>query len=142
MITHEYISSRSKNLSGTLEFLCEILQQQKSLDTWLEIFQIINDSIKLTDILINLTLPIDIMTKFDQIILKNSDSTIQLVAMKFLTIILERVKQALNILTNVSLACDKISALEAYQQAILRVRTIDSQKFNLDFGDYSYKTSE
>jgi hypothetical protein len=35
--------------------------------------------------------------------------------------ILERVKEALNILTNVPLACDKISAIEAYQQAILRV---------------------
>jgi phage terminase Nu1 subunit (DNA packaging protein) len=63
----------------------------------------------------------DIMTKFDQVILKNSDSAIQLISMKFLSMILERVKEALNILTNVPLACDKISAIEAYQQAILRV---------------------
>lgn len=104
-----------------MEFLCEVIQQQKILETWLEIFQTNTDSIKLTDIFISLTLPIDIMTKFDQIILKNSDSTIQIVSMKFLSLVLERVKQALNILTNVSLACDKISAVEAYQQAILRV---------------------
>jgi transcription termination factor NusB len=125
MITHEYISIRSKNLSGTLEFLCEVLQQQKPLKTWLERFQTTTDSIKLTDILINLTLPMDIMSKFDQIILKNSDSTIQLVSMKFLSMILERVKEALNIIMNVSLACNKISTLEAYQQAILRVSLTD-----------------
>jgi len=124
LITHEYISIRSKNLSGTLEFLCEVIQQQKPLTTWLELFQTISDSIKLTDILINLTLPMDIMTKFDQVILKNPDSTIQLISMKFLSMILERVKEALNIITNVSLACDKISSLEAYQQAILRVSLI------------------
>jgi hypothetical protein len=41
--------------------------------------------------------------------------------------ILERVKEALNIITNISLACDKISALEAYQQAILRVNSRDDQ---------------
>ncbi len=127
MITHEYISIRSKNLSGTFEFLCEVIQQQKPLNTWLEIFQANTDSIKLTDILINLTLPMDIMSKFDQIIFKNSDSTIQLVSMKFLSMILERVKEALNIITNISLACDKISALEAYQQAILRVSSRDDQ---------------
>lgn len=121
LISHEYISIRSKNLSGTLEFLCEILQQQKPLDNWLEIFQTITDSIKLSDILINLTLPIDIMTKFDQVILKNSDSTIQSISMKFLSMILERVKEALNIITNIPLACDKITTLESYQQAILRV---------------------
>lgn len=69
----------------------------------------------------------DIMSKFDQIIFKNSDSTIQLVSMKFLSMILERVKEALNIITNISLACDKISALEAYQQAILRVNSRDDQ---------------
>ncbi len=69
----------------------------------------------------------DIMSKFDQIIFKNSDSTIQLVSMKFLSMILERVKEALNIITNISLACDKISALEAYQQAILRVSSRDDQ---------------
>ncbi|CAF4032087.1 unnamed protein product, partial [Adineta steineri] len=120
LISHEYISIRSKNLSGTLEFLCEVIQQQKPLNSWLEIFQTTSDSIKLTDILINLTLPMEIMNKFDQVILKNSDSTIQLISMKFLSMILERVKEALNILTNVSLACEKISALEAYQQAILR----------------------
>jgi hypothetical protein len=121
MIAHEYVSIRSKNLSGILEFLCEVIQQQKSLNTWVEIFQTTTDSIKLTDILINLTLPMDIMSKFDQIILKNSDSIIQLVSMKFLSMILERVKEALNIIMNVPLACDKISALEAYQQSILRV---------------------
>lgn len=124
LISHEYISIRSKNLSGTLEFLCEGIQQQKPLNTWLEIFQSTSDSIKLTDILINLTLPMDIMSKFDQVILKNSESTIQLVAMKFLSMVLERVKEALNIIMNVPLACDKISTLEAYQQAILRVSWI------------------
>jgi hypothetical protein len=124
LITHDYISIRSKNLSGTLEFLCEVIQQQKPLKTWLEIFQTIPDSIKLTDILINLTLPMDIMTKFDQVILKNPDSTIQLVSMKFLSMILERVKEALNIITNIPLSCDKISSLETYQQAILRVSLI------------------
>jgi hypothetical protein len=125
LITHEYISTRSKNLSGPLEFLCEVIQQQKPLNTWLEIFQATTDSIKLTDIFINLTLPVDIMTKFDQVILKNSDSTIQLLSMKFLSMILEKVKEALNIIMNVSLACDKINTLEAYQQAILRVSLID-----------------
>ena len=121
MISHEYISIHSKNLSKTLELLCEILQQQKSLNTWLELFRTINDSIKLTDIFIHLTLPIDILNKFDPVILKHSDTTIQLVAMKFLSIILERVKEAFNIIMNVSLACEKISTIEAYQQAILRV---------------------
>ena len=67
------------------------------------------------------------MNKFDQIIVKNSDSTIQLVSMKFLSLVLERVKEALNILTNIPLACDKINALEAYQQAILRVSPFDHQ---------------
>jgi len=66
----------------------------------------------------------DIMSKFDQVILKNSESTIQLVAMKFLSMVLERVKEALNIIMNVPLACDKISTLEAYQQAILRVSSM------------------
>jgi hypothetical protein len=66
----------------------------------------------------------DIMSKFDQVILKNSDSTIQLISMKFLSMILERVKEALNIIMNVPLACDKISTLEAYQQAILRVSSM------------------
>jgi hypothetical protein len=61
------------------------------------------------------------MTKFDQVILKNSDSTIQSISMKFLSMILERVKEALNIITNIPLACDKITTLESYQQAILRV---------------------
>jgi hypothetical protein len=75
--------------------------------------------------LINLTLPMEILSKFDQVILKNSDSTLQLISMKFLSLVLERVKEALNIITNVSLACDKINALEAYQQAILRV-SVDS----------------
>jgi hypothetical protein len=124
LIAYEYISIRSKNLSGTLEFLCDVIQQQKPLTTWLEIFQTTTDSIKLTDILIHLTLPVDIMSKFDQVILKNPDSTIQLVSMKFLSMILERVKEALNIIMNVSLACDKISTIEAYQQAILRVSVI------------------
>ncbi|CAF3637003.1 unnamed protein product [Rotaria socialis] len=120
LISHEYISIRSKTLSGTLEFLCEVIQQQKSLYSWQEIFQTVTDSIKLTDILIHLTLPIDIMNKFDQVILKNSDTTIQVVAMKFLSMILERVKEAFNMIMNLSLACDKTSAIEAYQQAILR----------------------
>ncbi|UJR08114.1 hypothetical protein I4U23_012391 [Adineta vaga] len=120
LVAHEYISIRSKNLSGTLEFLCEVLQQQKPLNTWLDILQTATDSIKLTDILINLTLPMDIMTKFDQVILKNSDATVQLVSMKFLSLVLEKVKEALNLITVIPLACDKISTLEAYQQAILR----------------------
>ncbi|CAF3474050.1 unnamed protein product, partial [Rotaria sp. Silwood2] len=108
-----YFCVRSKNLSGTLEFLCEIIQQQKSLNTWHEIFQAITDSIKLTDILIHLTLPIDIMNKFDQVILKNSDTTIQLVSMKFLSMILEKVKEAFNMITNLSLASEKMSVIEA-----------------------------
>ncbi|CAM4797005.1 unnamed protein product [Rotaria magnacalcarata] len=120
LISHECISIRSKTLSGTLEFLCEVIQQQKSLYTWQEIFQTVTDSIKLTDILTHLTLPIDIMNKFDQVVLKNSDTTIQVVAMKFLSMILERVKEAFNMIMNLSLACDKTSAIEAYQQAILR----------------------
>ncbi|CAF0988647.1 unnamed protein product [Adineta ricciae] len=120
LISHEYISVRSKNLTRTLEFLCEILQHQKSVNTWLALFQTITDPIKLTDILINLTLPIDIMSKFDQVILKNSDALIQSVAMKFLSSVLERVKEALNIITDVPLACGKVNALELYQQAILR----------------------
>ncbi|CAF1172950.1 unnamed protein product [Rotaria sordida] len=120
LISHEYVSIRSKNLSGTLEFLCEIIQQQKSLNTWHEIFQTITDSIKLTDILIYLTLPIDIMNKFDQVILKNSDTTIQLVSMKFLSMVLEKIQEAFNMIMNLPLACEKISVVEAYQQAILR----------------------
>ena len=115
------MSIHSKNLSKTFEFLCEILQQQKSLNTWLEIFQTINDSIKLADIFIHLTLPIDILNKFDSIILKHFDPTIQLIAMKFLSIILERIQETFNIMMNVSLACEKIDTIEAYQQAILRV---------------------
>ena len=70
---------------------------------------------------INLTLPIELMTKFDQVILKNSDSTIQLSAMRFLILILQRIKDALNIISNVSLACEMTNTLESYQQAILRV---------------------
>ncbi|CAF1560592.1 unnamed protein product [Rotaria sp. Silwood1] len=120
LISHEYISIRSKNLSGTLEFLCEIIQQQKSLNTWHNIFQTITDSNKLTDILIHLTLPIDIMNKFEQVILKNPDITIQLVSMKFLSMILEKVKEAFNMIMNFSLTCEKNNIIEAYQQAILR----------------------
>jgi len=48
-------------------------------------------------------------------------STIQLTSIKFLSLILERVKEALNIITNIPLACDKINTLESYQQAVLRV---------------------
>lgn len=120
-MSHEYLSIRSKNLSGTLEFLCEVLQQQKPLNNWNDIVQSITDPIKLTDTLIHLTLPIDIMNKFDQVILKNSDSNIQVVSMKFLSLVLEKVIGAFNMIMNISLACDKTSTLEAYQQAILRV---------------------
>lgn len=91
------------------------------MTTYLNIFQTTTDSLKLTDIFINLTLPIEIMTKFDQTILKNSDATIQLSAMKFLTVILQRVKDALNLINDISFACDKNNTLESYQQAILRV---------------------
>lgn len=123
-LSHEYISIRSKNLPGILEFLCEILQQQKLVNTWNEIFQLITDSMKLTDILIHLTLPIDIMNKFDQVIIKNSDPTIQLVSMKFLSLVLERVKETFNMIMNISLACEKTNIIESYQQAILRVNFI------------------
>lgn len=124
LITQEYISTRSKNLSGTLEFLSEVLEQQKPLNTWLDIFQSITDSFKLTDMFINLTLPIELMTKFDQVILKNSDSTIQISSMRFLTLVLQRVTDALNIISNNSLACERNNTLESYQQAILRVSSI------------------
>lgn len=128
LITQEYISTRSKNLSGTLEFLCEVIEQQKPLNTWLEIFQSNTDSLKLTDMFIHLTLPVEIMSKFDQVILKNPDPAIQLSAMKFLGMVLDRVKDALNIISNVSLACDMTSVLEAYQQAILRVSVLISNR--------------
>ena len=61
------------------------------------------------------------MNKFDQVILKNSDSTIQFVSMKFLSIVLENVKEAFNMIMNVSLVCEKIITVEAYQPAIFRV---------------------
>ena len=41
--------------------------------------------------------------------------------MKFLSIVLENVKEAFNMIMNVSLACEKIITLEAYQPAIFRV---------------------
>ena len=104
-----------------LDFLCEVFEQQKPLTTWLDLFQSTTDSLKLTDMFINLTLPVEMMTKFDQIILKNSDAAIQLSAMKFLTMILERVRDVLTIMNDVSFACEKSTTLEAYQQAILRV---------------------
>jgi hypothetical protein len=120
LIVQEYIGLRSKNTLGAFEFLCEALQQQKPLITWLEIFQATGDAMKLADMLINLTLPVDIMNKFEQIIAKNVDENIQLVAMKFLSLVLERVQAALNMIIDVPLACDRVTAMKAYQQAILR----------------------
>ena len=120
LIVQEYIGLRSKSTLGAFEFLCEALQQQKPLTTWLEIFQTTSDAMKLADMLIHLTLPVDIMNKFEQIIAKNADENIQLVAMKFLSLVLERVQAALNMILHVSLACDRVTAMEAYQQAILR----------------------
>ena len=87
----------------------------------MDIFQRTIDATKLADMLINLTIPMDLMNKFDQIVSKNAEFTVQLMAIRFLSAVLGRIEQALHIFQRPSIICDRISAIENYQQAILRV---------------------
>ena len=122
LIAHEHLNVRSPtNISETLKFLCEIIEEQKPVTSWLQIFQETSDPIKCTDMLVNLTLPTEVLNKFDQILSKNTDLSIQFLSMKFLSSVLARVQQALTMINSASLACNRTTVNEAYQQAILRV---------------------
>ncbi|CAF1119322.1 unnamed protein product [Didymodactylos carnosus] len=110
---------QNKNWITTIEFFCEIIQQQKPVKQWLDIFENVNDPLILAEIFINLSLPMDIAGKFDEVI-KSSDSTIQMACFKLLSVILLRVKTILSILNDHPLTCDRDIVLEHYKEAILR----------------------
>ena len=94
-----------------VEFLTEIVQQQKNFNEWNDIWMCSNDSSKLIDIFVQLTIPIEIFAKF-----MYNKSTI-----RFLAEVIQRIMQALDILQHLPLACDKPSTIQGYQQATLRV---------------------
>ena len=95
-----------------VEFLTEILQQQKKLSEWKEIWMSFGDSSKLIDVLVQLTIPMEVLAKFEW-----KKTTI-----RFLAEVVERIMQALDVLQQLPLACEKELAIQGYQQAILRVR--------------------
>lgn len=80
--------------------------------------------------LVHLTLPTEILTRFDSILSKNADLGIQLAAMKFLSLVLGRIQHALTMINNASLVCNRVTTTEAYQQAILRFLPKPDQLFD------------
>ena len=86
------------------EFLTEIVQQQKNFNEWNDIWMSSNDSSKLIDIFVQLTIPIEIFAQFVY-----NKSTI-----RFLAEVIQRIMQALDILQHLPLVCDKLSTIQGY----------------------------